>query len=189
MCMTDKLPPDEHAIKIKAALDVRADHRRETVERRLQERSGAGRFMATLSEDDWDWALEQISAGATPAHVMADLGAHRCTLNARAKRDPEFKERLREAMEDRFLAIAEDVMLVTRGVEGYSTGDVRRDELVAKYDMALARAYAGRILAEKIQIDATHTLAPVMLPEIALPGFVVEAEGKVIEDNSADPDA
>lgn len=165
--MTDKASPSEHSAKIKAALAVRTDHRLNMATKRAQEISEGGQFVPMVSEDQWREVLERISNGEISAHVMKSLGFSQSTLSAKRRRDPEFNERYKDALEDHYVALAEDIPMITRGVEGYSTGDVRRDELVAKYDLALARSFANKVLGERTQHEHSMSVAPVMLPTIA----------------------
>lgn len=151
-----------------AALALRAEHRRNMATKRAQEIDEGGKFLPIVSDEQWDEVLERIANGEIAAHVMKLLGLHKSTLTAKCRRDPAFNERYKEALEDHYVSIAEDLRMVTRGVPGYSTGDVRRDELVAKYDLALARSFANKVLGERVQVDQTVSVAPVMLPTIAL---------------------
>jgi len=151
--MTDKSPPSEHSAKIKAALTVRTEHRLNMATKRAQEISEAGTFLPMIPDEQWDDILDRIASGEITSHVMKDCGFSPATINAKARRDPAFRERYKDALEDHYVALAEDIRMVTRGVEGYSTGDPRRDELVAKYDLALARQFANRVLGERIAVD------------------------------------
>lgn len=172
--MDDKVSPPEHGAKIKAALDLRADHRLNLATKRAQAINEGGKFIPMVTDEQWDEILERIANGEIGAHVMKSLGLSAATLTAKCRRDPAFNERYKDALEDHYVNIAEDLRMVTRGVPGYSTGDVRRDELVAKYDLALARSFANRVLGERVQVDQTVSVAPVMLPTIALHGPDIE---------------
>ncbi|GAA0456598.1 MULTISPECIES: hypothetical protein [Sphingomonas] len=153
--------------------------------KRAQEIDEGGKFLPMVSDEQWDEVLERIANGEIAAHVMKSLGLHKSTLTAKCRRDPGFNERYKDALEDHYVSIAEDLRMVTRGVPGYSTGDVRRDELVAKYDLALARSFANKVLGERVQVDQTVSVAPVMLPAIAL--HVPEIEDATDSDNDPDP--
>ncbi|MDD1452663.1 hypothetical protein NHF48_019800 [Sphingomonas sp. H160509] len=167
--MTDKT--DYHKAgngrAVSEAATIKAENRLNLATKRAQEISAGGKFVPMVSAEQWDEVLERISNGEIGAHVMRSYGLSPATLNAKCRRDPEFKERYTDALETAYLNIAEDIRMVTRGVEGYSTGDVRRDELVAKYDLAIARALAPKVLAERTQHEHTMSVAPVMLPTIA----------------------
>lgn len=151
--MTDKANPHDHGAKVSAALALRAEHRINMATKRAQEISEGGQFVPMVSENQWKDVLERISNGEISAHVMKSLGFSQSSLSAKRRRDPEFNERYKDALEDHYVALAEDIPMITRGVDGYSTGDVRRDELVAKYDLALARTLANRVLGERIAVD------------------------------------
>lgn len=181
--MTDKSNPHDQGAKVSAALADRAAHRLNLATKRAQEIDRGGKFVPMVSDDQWDAILERISNGEISAHVMKSLGFSHSTLTAKCRRDPPFNERYKNALEDHYVAIAEDLRMVTRGVEGYSTGDVRRDELVAKYDLALARSFANKVLGERLQVDQTVSVAPVMLPTIAF------HDPNVIEDQSSDDES
>ncbi len=166
--MTDKISTD-HGAKIAAAIEIRTENRLNLATKRAQEIDTGGKFVPMLCDEQWDSVLDRISNGEIGNHVMKSLGFTYATLTAKCKRDDAFNERYKLALESAYVSIAEDIRMVTRGVPGYSTGDVRRDELVAKYDLALARSLANRIFGERVSIDQTVTLAPVILPSIAMP--------------------
>lgn len=161
--MTKKRNPDsteltvpnkhDHGALVSAAKAERALRQREEATRRLNERNEAGRFVSTISDQDWNDILDRIAAGETDAQVMKDYGVERATIIAKRHRDPAFAERYYGAVAEAFVTLAQDIRQVTRGVEGYSTGDVRRDELVAKYDLELAKRFANKILGDKVQVD------------------------------------
>ena len=178
--MTDKQNPHNQGEKVRAALAERADHRLNLATKRAQEIDAGGKFVSMVSDDQWDGILERISNGEIDSHVMKSLGLSPSTLNAKRRRDPEFNDRYKDALEDHYIAIAQDIRMVTRGVDGYSTGDVKRDAIVAKYDLALARAFASKIIGERLQVEHTSGPAPVMLPTIVVP------ELPAIEDRSND---
>lgn len=116
---------------------------------RIAARDAGGKVMAKLSEDDWDMALDRIANGDLDSNVMKSLGVTPAALHAKRHRDPEFAKRYADACEAAYLTLAHDIRSVTRGVEGYSSGDVRRDELIARFDHLLAKSFAAKILGDK----------------------------------------
>lgn len=109
--------------------------------------------MAKVTDEQWEWALDRIANGDTDASVMRQLGVVRSTILEKCDRDPEFEVRYRRAIEIAYINIAHDIRCVTRGEPGYSSGDTRRDELIAKYDLELAKRFANRIIGDKLQVD------------------------------------
>lgn len=179
--MTSQKNPHDQGEKVRAAIQIRTDHRNAMAQQRAREIDEGGKFLPSITDEQWDDILNRIASGEISSHVMKSLGLSPSTLTAKCRRDPEFNARYKNALEDHYVALAEDIRMVTRGVEGYSTGDVRRDELVAKYDLAIARTMAPKVLAERLQVEHTSGPAPVMLPTIVVP------ELPAIEDES-DPE-
>lgn len=151
--MTSPKNPHDQGAKVSAAIAIRTEHRNTMAEKRAREISEAGTFLPSVTDEQWNDILDRIGSGEISSHVMKDFGLSPSTITAKARRDPAFRERYKDALEDHYVALAEDIRMVTRGVEGYSTGDPRRDELVAKYDLALARQFANRVLGERIAVD------------------------------------
>ena len=113
--MTDKEKPSEHGAKVSAALQIRAENRLNLATKRAQEISEGGQFVPMVSEDQWNDILERVSNGEISHHVMKSLGLSHSALNAKRRRDPEYNTRYKEALEDHYVSIAEDIRMVTCG--------------------------------------------------------------------------
>ena len=122
-------------------------------ELRLARDKVTGRYLSKLSQDDWATVLQRISNGDIEANICRDYGIARSTINEKRKHHPEFDEAYQEALFEGFINIAHDTRAIARGTEGYSSGDARRDELIVKTDMELAKKFAARILGDRLQID------------------------------------
>lgn len=126
----------------------------EAADRRLDRlRDGNGKFLAKLSEQDWEDILDRLEAGELEANIARAYSVSRAAIHAHRRHNPAFAERYFQAIQQRYVNLAQDISAVTRGVEGYSTGDVRRDELIAKYDLELAKRFAPQVLGDRLQVD------------------------------------
>lgn len=113
-----------------------------------------GQFVAKLTHEDWVRILERIENGEIEARICRDEGICRAAIHAKRRTDPQFSAAYDRACFNGYVNVAHDIRATVRGEEGYSTGDVRRDELVAKYDFELAKKFASKIMGDKPMIDA-----------------------------------
>ena len=148
--MTDK---PTHGELTSAALQAKSAAQADATDNRITRRDAGGRNVAKISEEQWDYVLDRIENGDLEANIARHLGINRSAINQKRARDADFDKRYMRAIENAYINLAHDIQAVTRGVEGYSSGDVRRDELIAKYDLELAKRFANRIIGDKVQVD------------------------------------
>ncbi len=151
MGMTDE-PTSDRGKTISKALQAQSALTNERASTRIAKRNEAGRVVSKLTEDDWADVLDRIANGELPGSVMQSFGVQPHALNAKEKRDPEFKAALSEAYAGAFFNVMIDARSVARGVEGYSSGNIERDKLIVDLDWKLAKALVPR-LVDKQQID------------------------------------
>lgn len=113
----------------------------------------SGKFLAKISDDDWQEIIERVAAGELIDSISKSFDIDRMTISRKCKRDKSYAELYKEAREQAALTIFEETRQVARGVEGKSSGNVRRDELIVKTDMEYAKRIAPHIFGDKLQID------------------------------------
>lgn len=105
-----------------------------------------------------DW----VSEGMTLIDACRALGIPQRTIYARLDANPQFREMMEDARSKGFDAIANNVRRVTRGEEGHSSGDVKRDKLIAEMDMKLLAKWHPHKYGEKLQVE--QKTASVVIP-------------------------
>lgn len=106
-----------------------------------------------LSEEDYQYALERIADGTTVAEVSRELGVNRAAFNLKAHYDKEFAEAFAEAKRIAASSIVEKMILTSQGIEGYTTGSIERDKLVASTMRWYASKTDPSIFGDKVQLD------------------------------------
>lgn len=151
--MPKQKPSTPQAARSSAGQQALAKTINDNAQRRTLEQNEAGRFMAKITPEEWDWAIEQVRGGDTDANICRHLGLHKASMAVKRRQDPVFRDRYMEALEDAFTMIAQETRDVARGAEGYSTGDVQRDRLVVETDLKLASKFARKILGDKLDVE------------------------------------
>lgn len=156
--MTSETTPPTHGQIVSAALQPRTDHQRDSANRRatelkMAERDENGRIMAKITPDQWDWVIERVAMGDSDLTLTQSLGVSVGSIAFKRKRDADFATRYNDAVAEAFVNVAKDIQKVTRGEPGYSSGDVRRDELIAKYDLELAKRFARKVIGDHMTVD------------------------------------
>lgn len=132
-----------------------------------EDRKTARRGGYKVTEEQFAWALDRIASGDTVRNVSLHLQITRSALRSRANGDPDFAARLDEAQAMGAWARLENAE--DRLING--TGSVERDKAIMDYAKWMAARLDRRTFGDRVQVDATHTIAPVMLPSIALPSI------------------
>jgi hypothetical protein len=112
-----------------------------------------GRFVAKLSSEQWDNALERMASGDTMKNICDAFKVSRSTLLQRASRDPDFERDLRMAMEMGQYARVENGYDAVKGGE-CSTGSIERDKLVAQYTQWMAARLSRKQFGDRSIIEA-----------------------------------
>lgn len=146
------LPPT-HGSATTAGMIALANAQQVDADRRLNERTDGGKFLAKITPEEWEWAIEQIRSGNTDANICRHLGLNKGAIATKRRQDPVFAQAYSEALEDAFVTIAQETRAVARGDEGYSSGDVQRDRLIVETDLKLAAKFARKILGDKLEIE------------------------------------
>lgn len=158
--MPKKKNPSPHGQLVAAAKLLTAQAIEDDADRRSLERNKAGKFLAKMTPDDWDWVIERVRDGSTDSNIIrhpriADYGLGSGTIAVKRRQDPEFGQRYLEALEDAFLTVAQETRAVARGEPGFSSGDVQRDRLIVETDLKLASKLSRKLLGDKALIEAS----------------------------------
>lgn len=97
---------------------------------------------------------DYVGDGETLVDACRILGVNYFTTFQRIRANPKFAEMMEAARESGFEIIANGVRLVTRGELGHSSGDPKRDKLIAEMDMKLLAKWHPKRYGEKIQIES-----------------------------------
>lgn len=151
--MPSKKNPHDQGQKVSHALQVKAQKLDEDAQRRGRARDKAGQYLSKVTEEEWEWCIEEVRRGNTDANICRHLGIHSASLASKRRNDPVFAKAYSEALEDAFVTIAQETRSVARGDEGFSSGDVQRDRLIVETDLKLAAKFARKILGDKIDVD------------------------------------
>jgi len=109
--------------------------------------------------DDYGDTLEAqmladyVTGGMTMIDACATIGIPLRTNYDRLKTNPKFAAMMDEARAAGFDAIANSIRKVTRGEAGHSSGDVKRDRLIAEMDAKLLAKWHPKKYGEKIEIE------------------------------------
>lgn len=109
--------------------------------------------LTKLSEQEYDWALEQLAAGNSMRNVCSHLGVSRSALLVRASYDPDFDRLLRLSMEIGAHNMVETALDAVWGGES-STGSIERDKLVAQFTQWYAARRSRKDYGDRALIDA-----------------------------------
>ncbi len=96
---------------------------------------------------------EYVTGGMTMIDAVTTLGLSLTTIYTRIRTNPKFAALMEEARSNGFDAIANNIRKVTRGTEGHSSGDVKRDRLIAEMDAKLLAKWHPKRYGEKIEIE------------------------------------
>jgi hypothetical protein len=103
---------------------------------------------------------DYVSDGIPLVDACRTVGVGYRTAYDWIARSPRFAEMMEAARETGYDVIAAGVRRVARGEEGYSTGDVKRDKLVAEMDMKLLSKWHPKRYGDKLQVEQkTATVA------------------------------
>lgn len=111
--------------------------------------------------DDYGDTLEAqiladyVTGGMTMIDACATMGIPLRTNYDRlnSKHNPKFAAMMDDARAKGFDAIANGIRKVTRGEEGFSSGDVKRDRLIAEMDAKLLAKWHPKKYGEKLEIE------------------------------------
>ena len=96
---------------------------------------------------------DYVTDGMTMIDACATMGIPLRTAYDRLKANPKFAALMDEARAAGFDAIANGIRKVTRGEAGHSSGDVKRDRLIAEMDAKLLAKWHPKKYGEKIEIE------------------------------------
>lgn len=96
---------------------------------------------------------DYVTEGMTMIDACATVGVNYRTTYDRLKAHPKFAALMDEARAAGFDAIANNIRKVTRGEAGHSSGDVKRDRLIAEMDAKLLAKWHPKKYGEKIEIE------------------------------------
>lgn len=96
----------------------------------------------------------------TVVEACRTLGLCKRTIYRRIGSSERFRQMMEEAREVGFDGLASDALKVIRGEEGHSSGDVKRDRLIAEYTLKLLSKWHPNRYGEKLQVEQkTATVA------------------------------
>lgn len=84
-------------------------------------------------------------------------------------RDPEFRERYQMAKTVGYQDVVERLRKVAKGEEGYSTGDVRRDQLVVELDKWVLSKWDPHTYGDRVAVEhsgSVEVAAPLAMEQI-----------------------
>lgn len=127
--------------------------------------------------------VDRLRSGETLLSISSDpnMPGH-STIHDWMGADPELKATINEAREVGTHALYDATIDIAFGGP-FSTGDRLRDELVVKTLQHTASRRNPSQFGERLAIEASHSIAPVMLPAIALP-LITDAEFDDVEDDN-----
>ncbi len=103
---------------------------------------------------------DYVSGGMTLVDAARTLEIPLRTVYNRIYTWPRFAEMMEAARTAGFDVIASDIRRVTRGEPGYSSGDPKRDKLIAEMDLKLLSKWHPKAYGEKLQVEQkTATVA------------------------------
>lgn len=94
-----------------------------------------------------------VASGETMVDACRSVGVPYSTTFHRIVANPKFAEMMERAREAGHEIIASNIRKVTRGEEGYTTGDPKRDKLVAEMDLKLLAKWHPKRYGEKLQVE------------------------------------
>lgn len=96
---------------------------------------------------------DAVSSGETLIDACRMLDISSSTIYRKINGSARFAQMMDEARSVGFDVIAENIRKVTRGVAGHSSGDVKRDRLIAEYDAKLLAKWHPKRYGEKLEIE------------------------------------
>ena len=119
-----------------------------------------------LTPERAELILLKVASGMTAKAAALELGLAPGTVNSAAYNDPEgFGERLREARREGAPTLFETMIEVAFDPDE----DPRRSKLKIDVLEKMAKVYDRAVFGDQVRVDAVHSIAPVILPEIAFP--------------------
>jgi hypothetical protein len=129
------------------------DERRAIAFARHRGRTKRGKWTKVITDDQWDEVIEMIRDGFLDSEACEAIGIAQSWLSSKKKFDVEFAERWSHAVQEAFVSHAMDAMMIADGVEGFSSGDVKRDKLRVDTRIELAKRFARKVLGDVPLID------------------------------------
>jgi hypothetical protein len=127
--------------------------------------SRAQEFVPSLNDEI---LADMIADGTDLVEACDVLGlgpSGRRQIHRRINRDPEFAEFMEAARVAGYEAIASRTRKVSRGVEGHSTGDWKRDQLVCKQDNWLLEKWHPKAYGQKLEVESVNKTANVAISD------------------------
>lgn len=97
---------------------------------------------------------DYVAGGMTLIDAVNTMGLAMRTTHRRIAENPEFAAMMNDARRIGADTIANNVRKVTRGEEGHSSGDVKRDRLIAETDLKLLAKWHPKEYGEKLEIES-----------------------------------
>lgn len=108
-------------------------------------------------------AFEAVRNGTTLVEWFREVGFNPSTMYYWLAHEPDLMKRYEAARDLGFDAIASNSRLVSRGVEGFSSGCPKRDRLIVETDLKLLGKWSQRY-ADRSRVEATVTNLTAVLP-------------------------
>ena len=127
--------------------------------------SRAQEYAPTLNDE---MLADMISDGMDLVEACEVLGlgaSGRRQVHRRIQRDPLFAEFMEAARTAGYEVIASRTRKVTRGVEGFSTGDWKRDQLICKQDNWLLEKWHPKAYGQKLEVESVSKVANVAISD------------------------
>lgn len=119
-----------------------------------------------IPQDDYADSVEahlladHVAGGETLVDACRTYGANYRMVFKRIQQSERFREMMEEARLAGYEEIASNIRKVTHQVPGFSSGDVKRDKLIAEMDLKLLSKWHPHKYGEKIQVEQkTATVA------------------------------
>lgn len=104
--------------------------------------------------------IEMVSAGEFLIDAATAVGLSEGMAYYKIRTDERFREEMERARELGYDAQARNTFKVAKGVEGFSTGDVKRDTLICKQTNHMLSKWHPKKYGEKLEIEQkTATVA------------------------------
>lgn len=97
---------------------------------------------------------DYVAGGMTLIDAVNTMGLAMRTTHRRIAENPEFAAMMNDARRIGADTIANNVRKVTRGEVGHSSGDVKRDRLIAETDLKLLSKWHPKEYGEKLEIES-----------------------------------
>lgn len=132
-----------------------------------------------LTPERAELILLKVSSGMTVKAAATELGIPPGTVNSAAYNDPDgFGELLRQARREGAPTLFETMIEVAYN----ESEDPRSRKLKIDVLDRMAKVYDRATYGDHVRVEASHSIAPVILPEIAFPKLAAPVEPDDLDD-------